>query len=118
MQRTASSTGRRNSLVTVEEKSTPSGGGFPVETWIPILTTYMQRIELAGAEGFRADQLTARYDLEFEGPYAPDLDPQTVDVPATQRLTDRGRVYNIVSARVIGLFDAIRYGVIAHTGEA
>lgn len=108
--------GERQALVTVEARVEPTGGGFPVETWAPLVKTFMQRVNMTGNETYRADQLTARYEVAFIGPYAPALDPELVDVPADHRLNARGRIYDIVSAETVGTFQQIEYHVIAHTG--
>ena len=37
----------------------------------------------------------------WHSPYAPELDPELVDVPSTKRLSYKGRVYNIRSASLM-----------------
>ena len=107
--------GARIALVTVEAL-VPPDSGFPIETWAPLVTLWMQKIDLLGSEAFRADQMTARYDVRFVAPYEPALDPEVVDVPATHRLVYRGRTYDIVTAAIIGRFEAVDYPSITHTG--
>jgi SPP1 family predicted phage head-tail adaptor len=108
--------GTRTAEVLVEHRVDSGGGGFPVDTWEPLRTLWMRKIDLIGNEAFRADQVSARYDVRFIGPYAPELDPELVDVPATHRLTYRGRIYDVVNAVVVGHFEGIEYRAITHTG--
>lgn len=107
--------GTRRTLVTVEAR-VDATSGFPVETWQPLVTTWMQKIDVIGTEALRADQMSARYEVRFIAPYSPALDPELVDVPATQRLVSRGRQYDIVGAAVVGIFEGIDYKVLTHTG--
>lgn len=108
-------TGTRREKVTVEARVEPSGGGFPVETWEPLLTLWMQKIDLIGAETYRADQMTARYDVRFKTPYTQMLDPELIDVPATHRLRHRGQLYDITTAAIVGNHEGIEYYAIAST---
>jgi len=110
-----SAAGARYALVTIEALIPPSGGGFPVETWAPLVTTFMQRVDLMGAEAYRADQLSARYDVRWVGPYLPALDPELVDVPATHRLRHRDKVYDVIGAVTVGNYEGIEYRAIAHS---
>jgi SPP1 family predicted phage head-tail adaptor len=107
--------GTRTAEVRLEQR-VEAASGFPIETWAPLRTLWMQKVDLIGSEALRADQLSARYDVRFIGPYAPELDPELVDVPATQRLLHRGRVYDIVSAAVVGHFAGIEYHALTHSG--
>jgi Phage head-tail joining protein len=106
--------GTRTALVTVEAR-VPPPPGFPDETWAPLMTRWMQKVDLLGTEQWRADQLSARYDVRFVAPYEPALDPEVIDVPAEHRLVYRGRQYDIVSAAVIGRFEAVDYRAITHS---
>jgi hypothetical protein len=110
-----SAAGARAALVTVEARGT-SSPGFPVETWVPLVTTWMQKVDVIGTEALRADQVSARYEVRFIAPYAPALDPERVDVPATHRLVHRGRQYDIVGAAIVGTFEGIDYKAMTHTG--
>jgi|SRR5688572_5586403 len=109
--------GTRRAKVTVEHRVENGGGGFPIETWQPLATLWMQKVDLIGNEAFRADQMSARYDVRFIGPYARTLDPEVVDVPATHRLQYRGRVYDIVTAQLVGHFEGVEYRAVSHTGD-
>lgn len=108
--------GTRRAKVLVEHLVAGSGGGFPDPTWAPLLTVWMQKVDLLGMEAWRADQMSARYDVRFIGPYAAVLDPETVDVPATHRLQYRGRWYDITTAAVVGQFEGIEYHARLHSG--
>lgn len=94
-------TGVRTAQVVIEQRQATMSG-FPVETWVTLLTVHMEKVDRPGAEAFRANQTSAWADVLFIGPYRQVLDPEIVDVPATQRLQYRGRTYNITSARRIG----------------
>lgn len=100
--------GARRAKVAVEQR-VQSTSGFPVDTWEPLASLWMQKVDLLGNEAFRAEQMAARYDVRFIGPYAPALDPEVVDVPATQRLRYRGQVYDITSAAIMSHFEGIEY---------
>ena len=107
--------GARRAQVTVEQRMESTDGGFPIDVWVPLLTLWMQKIDLLGREAFQADQMTARYDVRFLGPYARALDPEVVDVPASHRLRYRGQVYDITGAAVVGNFEGVQYFAIAST---
>ena len=100
--------GARRAQVTVEQR-VQSDSGFPIETWEPVATVWMQKVDLLGREAFQADQMTARYDVRFLGPYARTLDPEIVDVPGMQRLRYRGQSYDITAAALMGNFEGIHY---------
>lgn len=106
--------GTRREKVVIEER-VESTSGFPVDTWEPLMTMWMEKVDLIGAESFRADQMTARYDCRFKAKYAHALDPEIIDVPARHRLKHRGQVYDITSAAIVGHFEGIEYFAIAST---
>jgi Phage head-tail joining protein len=108
--------GTRDAKVIVEHVVDSSSGGFPDPTWEPLLTVWMQKVDLLGMEAWRADQMSARYEVRFIGPYHVSLDPETVDVPARQRLMYRGRAYDITTAAVVGHFEGIEYHARLHSG--
>ena len=107
-------TGTRREKVFIEAR-VQSTSGFPVDTWEPLLTMWMEKVDLIGTEAFRADQMTARYDVRFKTQYAHALDPEVIDVPATHRLRHRGQVYDITSAAIVGNNEGIEYFAIAST---
>ena len=107
--------GARRAKVTVEERMQSTDGGFPIDVWVPLMTLWMQKIDLLGREAFQAEQMTARYDVRFLGPYARALDPEVVDVPATQRLRYRGQNYDITGAAVVGNFEGVQYFAMTST---
>jgi head-tail adaptor len=108
--------GTRTARVTVEHLVEDTSSGFPDPTWEALVTVFMQKIDLIGHEAFRADQMTARYDVRFIAPYTPALDPELVDVPATHRLSHRGHIYDIVTAAIVGSFEGVEYHALTHTG--
>ena len=100
--------GARNRLVTVQQLTESIGAsGRPVETWTSLAKVWMERMDMTGAERFRADQLSARYDTRWRMPYRSDMDPETVNVPKKRRLLYQGRIYDIVTAMPIGLHDTV-----------
>jgi len=106
--------GTRSAKVTLEHR-VQTTSGFPVETWETFATLWMQKVDLLGTEAYRANQTAARYDVRFIGPYAPTLDPETVDVAATHRLRHRGQVYDITSAAIVGHYEGIEYFAMTST---
>jgi SPP1 family predicted phage head-tail adaptor len=102
-------TGMQRQKVVVEQRVDSGGGGFPVDMWVPLLTLWMEKVDLLGTEAWRADQLQARYTVRFIAQYAPALDPEIVDVPATHRLQFRGQTYDITNAQIVGNFEGIEY---------
>ena len=97
--------GRRDKFVTVERRTDVAKPGFPTETWTRLREIWMERSDAGGDERFIAAQgadqaaVTATWKL----PYAPDMDPDLVDVPATRRLVYSGRTYDIRSAARVTL---------------
>jgi|SRR5262245_4171782 len=108
-------TGTRRQKVVVEQRTSSGGGGFPVDVWVPLMTMWSEKVDLLGQEAWRADQMTARYDTRFIVPYAPALDPEIVDVPATHRLQYRGQTYDITTAQIVGNFEGIEYHAVTST---
>jgi len=106
--------GTRRAKVLVEHR-VQSSSGFPVDTWEPLATLWMQKVDLLGTEAYRANQTAARYDVRFIGPYAPTLDPETVDVAATHRLRHRGQLYDVTSAAIVGHYEGIEYFAMTST---
>jgi SPP1 family predicted phage head-tail adaptor len=95
---------------------------FPVETWTPLTGAaaggvaggmFASKIDIRGAERFQADQLSARYDIRWEINYRSDMDPDAVNVPKTRRLVYKGRIYDIVTASMIGRNEGVELMTLA-----
>lgn len=103
---TAPPTGRRDRLVRIEALSdTVATSGFPTQAPTTLADVWMAREDLEPPfepERFDASQLSARTVSRWWLAYRSDMDPELVDVPKRRRLLYRGRVYDIVWARVLG----------------
>lgn len=111
------SSGRRDKWVEIEQQaSAPAGGSYPVETWTSLGFAWMSRLDLRADERFRADQDTAFAETQWQMPYRSDMDPDTLNVPATRRLKFKGRVYNIQSAHLMDRRIGIELITIAKVG--
>lgn len=95
--------GERDREITVQALTESVGGsGFPVETWGPLRTVKAKKADLSQRERFVSDQNSAPADTRWTLPYSSDYDPELVDVAKQRRLVYRGRVYDIVSALIVG----------------
>lgn len=106
---------------TVVEQLTDSVGasGFPVGTWTTLFRSYWcRRQDVSGREKFTASQLSTPYTTRWEGPFVPEMDPETVDVPKTRRLVYQGRTYDIIDASMIGLREGVELLTLATTRES
>lgn len=101
--------GKRDRLVTIQEmtSSIDADSGEPVEAWDTLATVFMEKVEMRGNERFQSQQMTAPYDTRWRLPYRTDMDPETLDVPKDRRLVYKNRVYDIISAQMIGRRDGI-----------
>lgn len=89
---------RRTHAVLIQTLTPPTGGSYPVDVWTTLATVFMSRVPLRADERFAANQDTAYVEMRWQMPYVPEMDPDIVDVPATKRLTYRGRDYDIQEA--------------------
>ena len=106
--------GERDRHVRIEQLTDAQGtSGRPIEQWTPLCTTWAKRDDLKGSERFEADQVSSRVDVRWELPYAPALDPELVDVQKTRRLVHQGRVFDVVSAAVIGRREGVEWLTLA-----
>lgn len=110
--------GERDRAVTIQQMAPSSGTSrFPVETWTTLVTTvWMRKLETKIDERFKAAQLSAAADTQWEMGYRADMDPELVDVPKTRRLVYGGRVFDITSASMIGRREGIELLTIAKVG--
>src|SRR5678816_2145210 len=108
--------GRRTRLVSIQKLTQGKGAsGFPVESWTtetPI-SVLASKDDAGGRERFVANQLSSPFDTIWQIPYLADMDPELVNVPKTRRLVYQSRVYDIVSAEMIGLRRAIQLETLA-----
>lgn len=97
------SAGLRNRQVTIQQLTESQGAsGFPVESWIPLVTVMASKDDQEGQERFAANQLSSPFDTTWQLPYLASLDPELLNVPKKRRLVYQGRVHDIVSASPIG----------------
>jgi hypothetical protein len=118
--------GLRDRIITIQQRSstdTVGSSGVPVETWTTLVSAMPasrvdQAIDIRGRETFAAGQLTSRVDTRWEINYRPDMDPELVDVPKLRRICHNARIYDIVSASVIGRREGIQLLTVASTQVA
>lgn len=83
--------------------------GTPTEDWTTLdpVYVYMQKNDLQGRERLVAHQMSAPADTRWVMGYRSDMDPELVNVPKKRRLSYQGRIYDIVSAEMIGRREGI-----------
>lgn len=109
--------GQRDHLVLIQQKpALPTGGGFPVENWTTLASEYMSRLDLRADERLAGARESAFSETQWHMAYRADMDPEMVDVPNTRQLVDRGRVYNIQTASIIGHRQGIELITLAASG--
>lgn len=110
------SAGRRDREVTIEALTEGAGStGYPVESWVPLRSVWMERLEVTGSERFKAAQLSAAVETRWQMPYLAEMDPNTVDVAKTRRLVYSGRTYDITSAAELGRKQTIELMTLARS---
>ncbi len=112
--------GRRDRLVTIQQRSATDSAdatsGEPVETWTTLVAQMpASRMDSGGAERFRADQQSARFDTEWEINWRDDMDPDLIDVPKLRRLLYETRPYDIVACYEVGRRAGLRLQTLAGT---
>ena len=111
--------GERDRIIQIEALTESVGsGGFPVETWVLLVTMFAKRAEVRGRETHGADGVAARVTTRFEVNYRSDLDPESIDVPKVRRIKAAGRTFDIVEASQIGRREGIEFLAIASTEVA
>ncbi len=109
--------GLRDKWVLIEQQSAePEGGGYPVATWTALGYAWMSRQDLRADERFTANQESAYAEAQWELLYRSDMDPEAIDVPATRRLSYRGRIYNILTATLKDRRTGIELVTLGKTG--
>jgi len=98
--------GQRDKSVTIQQRPAADASvtsGFPVESWTTLATgVFMARLELRADERFTVSQESAAAEASWHMGYRADMDPELVDVPKRRRLVYRGKVFDSVSASMIG----------------
>lgn len=107
--------GRRDKLVTIEQRTVPTEGGYPGDTWETLRSVRMSRLDLRADERYASAQDSAYKETQWHGPYTADMDPDAIDVPANRRLLYADRIYNIRSASMIGNKQGIEYITLVQT---
>lgn len=109
--------GQRDRLVTIKVKPAEDTAptGFPVETFTDAdpATDWMARRDLRADERYALRQESAYAETQWHGSYRTDMDPELLDVPATRALSYQGRIYDIISAAIIGNKEGIEYMTLA-----
>lgn len=110
--------GERNKAVTIQQSTDSTAtSGFPKEPWTTLASpVWMRKLDLKGDERFKADQVTASYQTQWEMGYRADMDPELVNVPKSRRLVYQSRVHMIVQASVIGSREGIELLTMAGSG--
>jgi SPP1 family predicted phage head-tail adaptor len=109
--------GERNRRVLIQQLTDSQGdSGYPIETWSTLAIEWMRKMDLSLAERFKASQLAASVETQWEMPYRSDMDPELVDVQKTRRLLYENRVYDITGGSVIGRREGIELLTLAGSG--
>jgi SPP1 family predicted phage head-tail adaptor len=109
VERRVSSAGRRNRQITIEQRAqTKAPSGMPIEEWAPLAVgIWASREDVTAGEQYGMGQESAFLETHWNIPYRADCDPELVDVPASRRVTDRGRVYDIRGAALVNHRESI-----------
>jgi head-tail adaptor len=93
--------GRRYTLVAIQQLTSETSGGFPVETWTTLGSWWLNKRDLRADERFVANRESAFAETQWHGPYRADMDPELVDVAKVRRLVYQGKTHDIVAAALI-----------------
>lgn len=107
--------GNRDRAVNIQQADESTGtSGLPREEWYALVSNvWMSKQDLRGTERWNTDQIAAKFDSIFQMGYRPDMDPELVDVPKLRRLVYQDRIYEIVSATLIGRREGVQLATIA-----
>jgi SPP1 family predicted phage head-tail adaptor len=97
--------GARDRWVTIQGRPEDStaGSGFPIDgPWTDLATVAMARDDLDAIEVTRANQEQSKMTVRWETAYRPDCDPERLDIAKLRRLCYRDRVYDVLTASMIG----------------
>jgi head-tail adaptor len=114
--------GRRDRLITIEQRSTAEvdaadpESGEPVETWTTLVEQLpAHRDDVQGFERLRATRNEAVNEVRWEIAYRADMDPELVDVATLRRLVFQARTFDIKGASQIGRRRGIELYAVAST---
>ena len=106
--------GERDRQVTIQSIAQGTGTSrFPTETASDLFTAWASMTPLTGRERFTGAQISAPFDTQWQLPYRADIDPDLLNVPKARRLVYQGRVYDIVSAVVVGRREAVELNTVS-----
>ena len=97
--------GKRDRLVTIQQltEGVDPESGEPTETWTTLVSQmWASQRKTSGAEAFKSDQESARFDCEWEINWREDMNPDTLDIPKVRRILFGTRVHDIVEAVEVG----------------
>ncbi len=79
------------------ERATVAPDDFnePVETWSTLATVYANAADVSAGEGYRAQEVGAQISTRFTVRYS----TTTATVTPTDRISFKGRIYNITEVR-------------------
>jgi hypothetical protein len=109
--------GQRDRAVSIQQADDDTGtSGFPRESWFPLVNNaWMSKRDIRGEERWKTDQIASKFDSIFEMGYRADMDPELLDVPKLRRLVYQDRIYQIVSATLIGRREGVQLATVAST---
>lgn len=102
--------GEMDREIVIEQLSQAVGGSrFPVDTWTSLTADpiWACKDDQNGRERFTAAQQSDPFDSAFQIYYRDDMDPESVDLAKTRRINFNGRIYTIVSGRILGYQEGI-----------
>lgn len=111
-------TEERDRAVTIEEMTESKGStGFPLESWSTLVENYWcSKHDRTGQERFAVGLQTSPMFTNWVGSYRADMDPELLDVTKLRRLVYKGRQYDIIAAKQVGMKESIEYQTIARMG--
>jgi head-tail adaptor len=111
--------GQRDKRVTIQQRSAADAkgaSGRPVESWTTLGIEWMSKRPMHADERFAAEQESSYGEDQWVMPYRADMDPELVNVPKLRRLSYASRVYDIVTASIVGTKLGIELVTTAQTG--
>lgn len=97
--------GKRDRLVTIQQltDSVDVSSGEPIEGWTTLVANMpVSKADMSGAEAFKSDQQSAKFDSEWEMNWRDDMNPDLLDIPKVRRLLFGTRVHDIVACVEVG----------------
>lgn len=109
--------GERNRRVLIQQLTETTGDSqYPIETWSTLATVWMRKMDASMDERFKASQLAASFETQWEMGYRGDMDPERLDIAKVRRLVYQDRIYDISGASVIGRREGIELLTLAGSG--